>query len=92
MPAAGSGWAEDSVTPTPLAPRARAVVQQRAPAAAEVEHPPPGRDADLLGDVLVLAPLRLLEGEREVAVVLGAAEVGKLAEAEPEDRGRSASR
>ena len=37
------------------------------------------------GDVLVLAPLRLLEGEGEVAVVLGAAEVGQLAQAEPED-------
>ena len=60
-------------------------VEQRAPAAAEVEHPPPGPDPDLLGDVLVLAPLRLLEADREVAVVLRAAEVRELAEAEPED-------
>jgi hypothetical protein len=38
-------------------------VQQRAPAAAEVEHAPAGLDPDLLGDVLVLARLRLLERE-----------------------------
>jgi hypothetical protein len=33
----------------------------------------------------VLARLRLLEREREVAVVLRAAEISKLAEAQPED-------
>jgi hypothetical protein len=33
----------------------------------------------------VLSPLRLLEAEREVSVVLGAAEIGQLSEAEPED-------
>ena len=37
-------------------------VQQRAPAAAEVEHAAARRDADLLGDVLVLVGLRLLRG------------------------------
>ena len=61
------------------------VVQQRAPPAPEIEQPPAGPDPDLLGDVLVLAPLRLLEAAREVAVVLGPAEVRQLAEAEPED-------
>ena len=61
------------------------VVQQRPPAAAEVEHPPAGRDPDLLGDVVVLAALGLLERQREVAVVLGPAEVGHLAQAEAED-------
>ena len=60
-------------------------VEQRAPAAPEVEHPATRRDADLLGDVLVLAALRLLQGQREVAVVLGAGEVGHLPEAEPKD-------
>ena len=60
-------------------------VEQRAPAAAQVEHAPPGPDPDLLGHVLVLAPLGLLEAEREVAVVLGSAEVGQLSQAEPED-------
>ena len=59
--------------------------EQRPPAAAEVEDPPSGPDPDPLGDELVLSPLRLLEREREVTVVLGAAEVGQLAEAEPED-------
>jgi hypothetical protein len=33
----------------------------------------------------VLSPLRLLERQREVTVVFGTAEVGQLAEAEPED-------
>jgi Glutamine synthetase, catalytic domain len=33
----------------------------------------------------VLAPLGLLEAEREVTVVLGSAEVRKLAQAQPED-------
>ena len=80
-----STCAEDSVTPTPSRAALADVVEQRPPAAAEVEQPPPGLDPDLLGDVLVLAPLRLLEREREVTVVLGAAEVGELAQAEPED-------
>ena len=60
-------------------------IEQRAPAAAEVEHPPARPDPDLLGDVLVLAPLSLLEAQREVAVVLRPAEVGQLSETEPED-------
>jgi hypothetical protein len=50
-------------------------------------------DVDLLGDVVVLAPLGLLEAQgEEVTVVLGAAEVRELAEAEPYDPTRSASR
>src|SRR3954451_6291954 len=95
-----AGVAQVHVEPVPLAGRllgareghadARAAllpheVEQRAPAAAEVEYAATGFDADLLRHVLVLAALRLLEGLREVAVVLRAAEVGELAEAEPED-------
>ena len=71
--------------PHPLGLALADEVEQRTPAAADVEHAPAGPDPDRLGDVLVLAPLSLLEGQREVAVVLGAAEVGELAEAEPED-------
>ena len=67
--------------PTPLAGE----VEHRPPPAPEVEHRPIGPDPDLLGDVGVLAALGLLEGQREVAVELRAAEVGELAEAEPED-------
>ena len=60
-------------------------VQERPPSGAKVEHPPARPDADLLGDVLVLAALGLLERHREVPVVLGAAEVGQLTQAQPED-------
>ena len=59
--------------------------EQRAPSAAQVEHPPPGCDPDLLGHVFVLAPLGLLQAHGEVAVVHGTAEIGKLPEAEPDD-------
>src|SRR5215211_8420899 len=59
--------------------------QQRPPATAEVEHPPAGPDADLLGHVAVLAALSLLEAHGEVTVVLGPAEVRQLPETEPED-------
>ena len=37
-----------------------------------------GFDSDLFGHVLVLAPLSLLKGLREVAVVLGPAEIRQL--------------
>src|SRR5919198_306763 len=60
------------------------VVEQAAPTASEVENPPSRRDPDLLRDEVVLSSLRLLEGEREVAVVLGAAEVVDLAQREPD--------
>lgn len=60
-------------------------VEERTPATAEVEDPPARLDPDLLADVLVLPPLGLLEGQGEVAVVFGAAEVSQLAEAETED-------
>ena len=69
----------------PVCAAAASGVQQRPPAAAEVEQPPSRSDPDLLRDVVVLAALRLLERQREIAVVLGAAEVGELAQAEPED-------
>src|ERR1019366_9471532 len=38
-------------------------VEQRPPPASQVQHARAGRDPDLLGHVLVLAPLCLLEGE-----------------------------
>jgi hypothetical protein len=66
---------------TPVADEA----QQRPPAAAEIEHPAARPDADLLGDILMLAPLGLLEAQREVTVVLGAAEVREFPQTEPED-------
>src|SRR6476469_7439248 len=50
-------------------------MQQRSPPAAEIEHPPAGPDADLLGHILMLATLGLLEAQGEIPVVLGAAEV-----------------
>ena len=59
-------------------------VEQRSPSAAQVEHAPARCDPELLDDELVLARLRLFEGQREVTVVLGAAEVGHLTEAESE--------
>ena len=59
-------------------------VEQRSPSAPEVEDASTGSDPDLLGDVLVLARLRLFEGQREVAVVLRPAEVGDLAQAQSE--------
>ena len=61
------------------------VGQHRAPSAAEVEDPAAGRHLNLPGNVFVLAALRLLQREREVAVILGAAEIGKLADAHPEE-------
>ncbi len=60
-------------------------VEQRTPPAAEVEHSPARLEPDLLRHVLVLAPLGLLEGQREVTVVLRSAEVRQLAQAEPDD-------
>jgi hypothetical protein len=71
--------------PHPLRTALAHVVQERSPAAAEVQHAPAGIDADLIRHVLVLASLGLLERHREVAVVLRAAEVRELSEAEPED-------
>src|ERR1700678_2717833 len=60
------------------------VGQQRAPAATEVEQASSRPDPDLFGHVVGLATLRLLEGEREAAVELRAAEIGQLTEAEPD--------
>ena len=60
-------------------------IQQRPPPAAEIEHPATRSDADLLGHILVLAPLGLLEAQGEITVVLGAAEVRELSQTEPED-------
>src|SRR5262249_43091927 len=60
-------------------------VEERTPAAAQVEHAPARPDPDLLGHVEVLATLSLFQADREVTVVLGSAEVGELSQAEPED-------
>jgi hypothetical protein len=60
-------------------------VQQRPPSAAEIEHPAVGPDAYLLGHILMLAPLGVLEAQGEITVVLSAAEVRELSQAEPED-------
>ena len=56
-------------------------VEQPTPAAAQVEDPASWLDPDLLGHVVVLASLSLFEGQREVAVVLGSAEVRELPQA-----------
>jgi hypothetical protein len=45
----------------------------------------PGSDPDLLSHIFVLSPLGVLQADREVAVVLGAAEVCKLTHAQPKD-------
>ena len=60
-------------------------VQQRTPPAAQVQHPPPGPDSDLLGDVLMFAPLSLLETQRKVTVVPRPAEIRELPQAQPND-------
>ena len=75
----GQGHADPGAAPAPD------IVQQRTPPAAQVEHTPPRPDPDLLGHEGVLAPLSLLETQREVAVVLGSAEIRQLTQAEPED-------
>jgi len=75
----GQGDAQPGAAPAPDE------VKERAPAAAQVEHPPSRLDPDLLGHVGVLAPLSLLQAQREIAVVLGCAEIGELSQAEPED-------
>ena len=73
------------MTPTPVPPRSRMKFKQRPPPAAEIEHPATRPDAYLLGHILMLAPLGLLEAQREITVVLGAAEVRELSQTEPED-------
>ena len=60
------------------------VVEQTAPATTEVQQSAIVGDPDLLGDVVVLAALSLLERKRKVTVVLCAAEIGQLAEREPD--------
>ena len=67
-----------------VAPSAPNRVEQRAPTTAEVEHTTARSEADLLGDELVLPILCLFQGHRKVAVVLRAAEVGQLSQAEAE--------
>src|SRR5215211_170678 len=71
--------------PEPLAATLADVVEERPPAAAQIQDPTARADPDLLRDVRVLARLGLLERHREVAVVLGPAEVRHLAQAQPED-------
>jgi hypothetical protein len=55
------------------------VLEQCAPAAAQIKFASARTDIDLLTDVVVLAPLGLLEAQREVTVLVGAAEVRELA-------------
>lgn len=72
------------MTPTPVPPRADEI-QQWPPPAAEIEHPAVRPDAYLLGHILMLAPLSLLEAQREITVVLRAVEVRELPQTEPND-------
>src|SRR2546421_12433603 len=60
-------------------------VEQPTPATAEIENSAAGLDPDSLRHVLVLAPLRLLESQREVTVVLRAAEIRQLPQTEAND-------
>src|SRR5579859_5206557 len=61
------------------------IAQQSAPAAPHVEHALSRLELERLPDEVVLAPLRLLEREREVAVVFRTAEIARLPDAEPEE-------
>ena len=70
--------------PQPDATTSADIVEESAPAAAEIEHTPSRADPDLLGDVIVLASLRLLEAHGEVPVVLGSAELGRISQAQPD--------
>jgi len=49
------------------------------PSRSQIEYASPER-MSICGDVVVLAPLGLLQAQREVTVVLGAAEVRELDE------------
>ena len=60
-------------------------VQQRPPPTGEIEHPAARPNPNLLGDVLMLAPLGGLEAQREITVVLRAAEVRELTQTQPKD-------
>src|SRR5207245_1051811 len=71
--------------PDPNASAIANVVEQSAPATAQVEDPPTRADPKLLGHVVILASLRLFQAQREITVVLGAAEVGQLSQAQPND-------
>ena len=85
VPAAGRQLRRGQRHPHPGAAARPDVGEQRTPAATEVEQAPPRPDPDLLGHVVVLAPLRLLETQREVPVELRAAEIRQLTETEPDD-------
>ena len=61
VPAAGRQLRRGQRHPHPVAAARPGVGEQRTPAATEVEQPSPRADPDLLGHVIVLAPLRLLE-------------------------------
>jgi hypothetical protein len=61
--------------PHPVAAALADELQQRPLATAKVEHAAAGANPDALGDMFVLSPLRLLQRQREVAVVLGTAEI-----------------
>ena len=73
------------MTPTPVAPWLRMKFSSGPHPQPRSSTRRPGPIPICSATILVLAPLRLLEAQREVAVVLGAAEVRELAQAEPED-------
>jgi hypothetical protein len=85
MPPTGShllgGQRDTDPSGAPVADEA----QQRPPTTAEIEHSAARSDVDLVGHIRLLAPLGLLEAQREVTVVLGAAEVREFPQTEPQD-------
>jgi hypothetical protein len=83
--AAGRGLGRGQGDADPGRADAPDVVQQPAPPAAEVEYATTGFEAELLGDIVVLAALCLLQAQGKIAVELGSAEIGELSETEPDD-------
>lgn len=85
MPSARGQLCRGQRHPDPDPTARPGVGKQRSPTTAEIQQAAPRSDPDLLGHVVMLAPLRLLETKREVPVKLRAAEIGQLTEAEPDD-------
>ena len=86
MPLAGRHLRRGQRDTDPRAALLADEVQQRTPPAAKIQYAPARSDPDLLADELVLAPLSLLQTQREVTVVPSrAAEVRELPQAQPND-------
>ena len=83
--AAGRQLGRGQGDPHPRAAASPSVCQQWTPATAEVQQPASRPDPDLGRHIVMLAPLRLLEAEREVPIEFGAAEIRQLTQAEPDD-------